>query len=169
MRAYNRDPALQTSLEQATGVARLPSPDVDGREQEDGGVLATDREQELANLERATREVAEFQVYWRSRDSQCRQMVSPQHPTVEEPSDIQGNQALTKLHIAQNEWKKLLDGSGSEEARRPMLPVAEAMQNVHWGGVRVRRKQVAYSVFTHRTSMAFLWTAGEVSSTRCAK
>ena len=133
MRAYNRDPALQTSLEQATGVARLPSPDVDGREQEDGGVLATDREQELANLERATREVAEFQVYWRSRDSQCRQMVSPQHPTVEEPSDIQGNQALTKLHIAQNEWKKLLDGSGSEEARRPMLPVAEAMQNVHWG------------------------------------
>ena len=131
MRAHNRDPALQASLEQVTGVARLPSLDADGREQ-DGSVWEMDHH-EQANLERATREVAEFQVYWRSRDSQCRQMVPPQHSTVEEPSDIQGNQALTELHIAQNEWKKLLDGSGSEEARRPMLPVTEAMQNVHWG------------------------------------
>ena len=131
MRAHNRDPALQASLEQVTGVARLPSLDADGREQ-DGSVWEMDHH-EQANLERATREVAEFQVYWRSRTSQCIQADSPQLPNVIEPSDIQGNQAMTKLHIAQTEWKKLLDGSGGEDARQPLLPVTEAMQNTFWG------------------------------------
>jgi hypothetical protein len=133
MRAHNRYQELPEALEQETGGARLPSTGVHNSEH-NSRELDSNRDQDQENLERAVREVAEFQVYWRSRNSSgLQQGIQPLHQNGGEPSDIQGNQATTTLHIARNEWRNLLDGAGREEARRPVLPVTEAMQNTFWG------------------------------------
>ena len=134
MRASNRDPAPQASLELATGVARLPQTDTDSSELLDGIPLDSDGDHEQDFLERATREVAELQLHWRNRDLGCLQATSqPRLNNDEYPPGIEGNKAFSTLAIAQHEWRKVLvEGTGGTEARRPMLPVTDALQNTYW-------------------------------------
>ena len=86
-------------------------------------------------MERAIREVAEYQAHL--RDHQVRQY-NPNESVNQDfrgelPEETGENQVMATLQIAQHEWRKVLDGSKGSGACRPVLPVTDAISNTYWG------------------------------------
>ena len=123
MRASNRCVTLQeATTEHPNGIGNMPM-DIPDRH--------THNE---ANLERATREVAEFQEHLRHRrEPGCISLERPNEETQESTAEFADNQAIAMLQIAQHEWRKVLDGAICSGATRPMLPVTDAINITHWG------------------------------------
>ena len=89
--------------------------------------------EEQRNLERATREVAEWQTQRRNnRDLGCVHWNHSGNSSADDSQDMADNQVLSTLSIAQHEWKKVLDGTRGPD-RRPMLPMNDAITNTFWG------------------------------------
>jgi hypothetical protein len=128
MRACNRDPAFQEPVQPAIGVARLPGSETD---RTDHGSISWEsvEEQDQDWLARATREVAELQDYWIRRDPGCQQEDNQlRHIGDNARSETEDTQALSTLHIAQHEWRKVLDGTNGF-----LMAMTDAMQNTYWG------------------------------------
>ena len=87
------------------------------------------------NLERATQQVAEQQASWRnSRDLGYSHFDHSQDRESDGNfSDNEEHPAISLLTIAQNEWRKVLDGTRGAEVRRPTLPLTDAISNTFWG------------------------------------
>ena len=86
------------------------------------------------DLETATQQVAAQQAQWRNfRDLGGQPSGRADARRNGDLSEGEENQAISLLTIAQNEWRKVLDGTRGLEVKRPLLPVTEAISNTFWG------------------------------------
>ena len=133
MRAHNGSSRPQ-SVRGSAAEAFSRRTDVTSNDQRLSTVRATGDSTLEMDLERATQQVAAQQAQWRnSRDLGGMQPGRAEARRDGEPSEGEENQAISLLTFAQNEWRKVLDGTRGLEARRPMLPVTEAISNTFWG------------------------------------
>ena len=134
MKAYNPKAAYPLPTAEVTIGPSLVQNN-DNRHGEDNADRQCEQDQvEEINIAIAAREVAEFQEHWTYRRDLGGTMTVPlQERDALDPTHEAGNPVLSTLMIAQHEWKKVLDGTKGQEARRPMLPITEAINNTYWG------------------------------------
>jgi exonuclease III len=131
----------------------------------------SNRDTEQANLERATREVAEFQVYWRNRHRHPEEAANQVQPQADANFEVQdhngGSQALSTLTVAQHEWRKVLDGMRSTDIRRPLMHLNDAAANLYWGDECLRKEGNIFRLYAQNVNGIPLDRRGGQFDTLC--
>jgi hypothetical protein len=74
---------------------------------------------------------------------------------------------VARLTIAQHEWRKVLNGTSEDSARRPILPTTDAISNSHWGDVCKEKSRHTFRMYAQNVNGLPLDRRGGQYDTLC--